>query len=117
MLKDKDSIIRYAAIEALGNIGNKEAVLALIDALKDKDWYIPNPAADALVRIGPPAVPALIEVLKDKNRDIRLSVAETLGKIGDKEAVPALIEALKDKDRYVCQRLLTSPAPVCTGMP
>jgi HEAT repeat protein len=72
-----------------------------VEALKDKRLRFG--AANALVRIGPAAVPALIEALKDKDRNVRRAAALALGKIGPatKDAVPALIEALKDKESYV----------------
>jgi HEAT repeat protein len=51
-----------AAAEALGKLGDPQAMPPLIKALHD--WYaVRRSAAEALVRIGTPAVPALIQAL------------------------------------------------------
>ena len=67
-------------------------------------------ALQALVDIGPPAVPTLEHALNspqgtsrghDVDRDIRRAIGMALGKIGDPVAVPALIQALRDKQPAV----------------
>lgn len=58
---------RRHAIEALGKLGDKEAV------------------------------PHLITALKDEHPNIRVSAAKALGAIGDPSALPALKQALEDK--------------------
>ena len=69
----------------------KQAVGALIDALKDDSsvpqeyrGLVPHYAARALGQIGPDAmdaVPALIEATKDENEFVRQQAAEALKKI------------------------------------
>ena len=56
-------------------------------------------AASALVEIGEPAVEPLIQALNDPNAKdwVRMSMADTLGKIGDPRAVEPLISALGDE--------------------
>ena len=101
-LQSQNVDVRLSAVKALARIGPeaKEAVPALIAALKDKDDGVRSFAAEALGRIGKEAVPALIVALKDQNAGVRNSAVYTLGRIGPeaKEVVPALIAALKDKD-------------------
>jgi hypothetical protein len=98
-------------------IGHNSTVPALTAVLKDidsdkwKDWAskaaaeaamteeAAKVAAEALVRIGKPAVPALIATLKYGDWGVRKKAAETLGEIGDDSAVPALIAALKEGGR------------------
>jgi HEAT repeat protein len=92
-LKDEDSDVRRSVAWALDGIGwkpgnDEEKVLYYI---AKRDW-------DRCVEMGSFAVEFLIERLKDKNSDVRRSVAEALGEIGDARAVDALIEALKDED-------------------
>ena len=105
-LTDGYSDVRQSAAEALGQIG-PAAVAALIQALKDEEWWkVRQSAAEALGRIGPEAkaaVPELIQALKDENWHVRQYAAETLGGIGRaaKAAVPALAQALKDEDSDV----------------
>jgi HEAT repeat protein len=67
-----------------------------IAQLKDKNYAGRQKAAEAIVKIGPPAVQALIDALKNESRAVRWRAAEALGKIGDASAVPALIEVIKD---------------------
>jgi len=63
-------------------------------------WTEQEVAADALGRIGAPAVPALIEALKNADPAVRLEVVEVLGRMGDEaaDAVPSLLKLLDDPD-------------------
>lgn len=56
---------------ALGKLGNEKAVDALIQSLKNSDWYV------------------------------RWGAIEALGNIGDSRALEHLKKALDDKDEYV----------------
>jgi hypothetical protein len=58
-------------------------------------------AAQALEKIGPPALPALIQALQDEEGLVREAAAEALGAIGDPQATPALIQALQDEEGEV----------------
>jgi HEAT repeat protein len=71
-------------------IGDPQAVQAL------RSENVRRAAAEALVKIGTPAVPALIQALGDSDWDVRRAAAEALGAIGDPQAIPALIQALGD---------------------
>ena len=73
-----------------------DRVAKLIEALRDEDPSVRGAAAEALVKIGSPAVPQLIEALKDEGSYVRWA-ARALGEIKDPRAVPQLIEALKDE--------------------
>jgi HEAT repeat protein len=66
-------------------------------------WTEQDVAADALGRIGTPAVPALIEVLQNADPEARLKAIEVLGRMGDdaKDAVPELTRLLDDPDPRV----------------
>ncbi|RMG75374.1 MAG: HEAT repeat domain-containing protein [Chloroflexi bacterium] len=100
-LQDKHWRVREAAAEALGQIGDAQAMTHLMQALQDKDSDVRRVAAWALVKIGKPAVPHLMQTLKDEHSDVRSAAAWTLGRIGDAQAVPHLIQALKDEERDV----------------
>ena len=91
-------------VRTLGRIGPaaKDAVPALIAALKDEDGDVRMEVVRTLREIGPAAedaVPALITALKDEIWDVRGSAANALREIGPaaEDAVPALITALKDE--------------------
>jgi HEAT repeat protein len=70
-----------------------------------RQWGVRETAADALARIGDPAVPALIDTLHDPDQSIRAHAAQALARMGPKAApaVPELILALDDPDREVRQ--------------
>ncbi|HZU95371.1 MAG TPA: HEAT repeat domain-containing protein [Planctomycetota bacterium] len=52
LLRDPDTIVRRRAAAALGELGGRDAVAALLDALVDQDPYVRDEAALALQRIG-----------------------------------------------------------------
>jgi hypothetical protein len=60
-------------------------------------------AADALGRIGAPAVPALMEALQSSDVQVRVKAADVLGRMGPdaNDAVPELIRLLDDPDERV----------------
>jgi HEAT repeat protein len=64
------------------------------------------PADDTIIKLGgakyKEAVPLFIEILKNYHvTDIRVSVAEALGNIGDSTAITVLLEALEYKDYQI----------------
>ena len=93
--------VREAAAEALGKIGDSQAVEPLIAALKDEDWYVRKYAVEALGKIGESrTVKSLIAALNDLEQDVRKAAVKVLVKIG-LPAVELLIAVLKDEDREV----------------
>jgi HEAT repeats len=142
MLRDRDDDVRKAVCEVLGAIGiaAKAAIPQLFDALLDVDPSVRDAAAraygkigvaavppllswlrfseraeDALVEIGPVAIPALIEAFHVPQRDYRERLARILGGIGP-AAIPALIVGLRNRDNLVCEaagdalRLIGAPS-------
>ncbi len=112
-LKDRDEEVSERAAMVLGEIGDSRAVQPLIyefenrfDEGQDQDWggnqvmYRQN-CAEALGKIGKPAVMPLIAALNNRNATVRWLAAETLGKIKDSRAMEPLKHALNDKDGYV----------------
>jgi len=77
----------------------KGDVKGLVKALEYyKDSKVRPEAADALVKLGTPAVEPLVAALKESDKDAGRCAAEALGKIGDVRAVEPLIAALKDSE-------------------
>jgi len=107
LLKSPYQLDREKSSDYLGEIGDPEAVPALIEALADPtiSWL----AAESLGKIGDPrAVEPLIGVLSSPEKWLRRNAAEALGKIGDTRAVVSLLPLLQDKKHDV--REITSRA-------
>lgn len=66
-------------------------------------WTEQEAAADALGRIGQPAVPQLIAALRSSDPEHRLQATQVLARMGSdaKEAVPDLIRLLDDPDERI----------------
>ncbi len=96
MLERPDDSAKIDAAKALGEIGDPQAVDALINALADDNSNVRGAAADSLGSIrDPKAVDVLMKVLKDDaNASVRFSAAHALGYIGDPKASQVLVEAL-----------------------
>jgi len=93
---EKAEKVRSNVAEALGKIGDAQAVPALIEALSDEVWGVRYSAARALGEIGEPAVPALIEALSK----IGEPAAKALRKIRTPEAMKAVEEYGKLKKAH-----------------
>jgi hypothetical protein len=91
---------RIAAVNALGRIGNPEAVPALIDALFDPDPAVREAAAFVLPRFANQALRPLIRALRERPdwhlQSMQLLLA-TLGALRNRRATPALLQALREQ--------------------
>lgn len=96
---------RGRAIVLLGNIkdGRKEVLDVLLAALNGADGYDRLSAADALGKIGAPAVPALIVAFKSESREMREHAGKALSLAGPAAApaIPLLIDALSEDSGLV----------------
>ena len=80
------------------------------------DVVMPTPkserqlAADALTRIGPPAVPMLVEALRGRDGEVRRQACEVLMRMGPdaREAVPELVRLLDDEDEELRRMAATA---------
>ncbi|MFN6479907.1 PBS lyase, partial [Nostoc sp. DedQUE07] len=110
IFKDKsvDSIVRYGAASALGNLGEaaKPYVKDILDILKDKsvESYVRSSTASALGNLGEAAKPYvkdIADILKDKtvDKDVRSGAAKALGNLGEaaKPYVKDIADIPKDK--------------------
>lgn len=101
-LCDKDVTVQYEATEALGDLRDHRAIGPLMALLTGDEYTsIRWKAAEALAKIGTPAVEPLITALSHQNDDVRWKAAIALGEIGDGRAIHPLIELLKDNDRFI----------------
>src|SRR5439155_626336 len=108
VLKDTDAARRIQAAEALGKIGAKEAVPALVAILSDDRSYVRRSAVEALGQIGPrakDAISVLIPKSHDPSTEVRREVVLTLAKIDPeaKEVTATFGDSLRDPDNSVSQ--------------
>lgn len=111
LTNDAEPKVRRYAARTLGFLGTagKDAVPALLVALKEPDPIVRAEAAEALGRIYyfvevDRVMPALIDALEDSDERVRQEAAEAFGRIGGPRAsaaLPALRKALQDSDRDV----------------
>ncbi len=95
-MRDPDVNVRHAAAASLGQIGAREAVPPLIDALTAEPW-LQYPAIHALGEIADPrAAPALLELLGDEF--FRGPALEALGRLADRDALPRIVPYLYDPE-------------------
>ena len=92
-------------IEALGSIGDSQAVPALTQSLHHSDSYTRYEGALALRKFGPKAaaaVPDLIAEIDDESQQAGSAAVDALGAIGPeaKAAIPRLIKLLENEDWY-----------------
>jgi HEAT repeat protein len=97
---------RRSAAAILGLLGADAAVAvtSLITALHDPDEAVVFNSAQALAKIGAPAVPALIGASRDSEPSVRLAAVNALGEMGPAAiaAVAAIRERLDDDCADVC---------------
>ncbi|MDX9863427.1 MAG: HEAT repeat domain-containing protein [Anaerolineaceae bacterium] len=90
-----DHEVREAVITALGKIRDPRAVQAIANLMaKTFSKQEIRLAAEALIRIGRPAVSPLRQILAQAEDLSAIAAALALGRIGDPGAVPSLIQAL-----------------------
>ncbi|MFL5805285.1 MAG: HEAT repeat domain-containing protein [Roseiflexaceae bacterium] len=118
LVRDPVERVRQATLTILGRCGAPEAYPALVDALADDSPAVRATAADALARIGRPAILAIRPALEAGDPLLRKMAAVALSRI-DRGAFGALIGAQIDGDLrtiYCNQGRLQALAP-CASYP
>ncbi|MBM3239665.1 redoxin domain-containing protein [Candidatus Poribacteria bacterium] len=101
-LRSFDRYLRWHAVKALGDLGSKQEVPALIAALNDNDRCTRWHAIQSLGKLRDiRAIAALSEALKSDDGGIRELAAQALGQIGNKAAMEPLIKAINDDSQLV----------------
>jgi HEAT repeat protein len=104
-LKDPQFYVKWDAVEALGKIRDPRAVGPLLDVMQRENrapYGLVSWSAEALQRMGEPAVQPLIDLLRrvtprPENRYLRVKVVESLGVLKDKRAI-GVLKLLADTD-------------------
>ena len=96
--------MRSSAVDALGEMGAKEATPQILSRLRSKDEK-PSVRFHSAVALGDlgatEAVDDLIAALKDESEDVRWGAAMAFKKIKSPKAIPALIDTITDKSQKV----------------
>ena len=101
-LRSFDRYLRWHAVKALGDLGSKQEVPALIAALNDNDRCVRWHAIQSLGKLGDiRTIAPLSDALKSDDGGIRELAAQALGQIGNKAAMTPLIKALNDDSQLV----------------
>jgi len=103
LLNHDEPAIRHFAVEALGGIPDPRVSDHLILALKDNNADIRESAAEALKKIGAPAVEPLIKTLRENDIRIRVIAIRILGDIKDTRSIEPIIDVLEFKSRKPVQ--------------
>ena len=127
LMNDTSNEVRWVTTLALGEIGDKRAIPALLVSIKDKDRYVRYGCVkaleqigwsaetdqdkvycaialedwDTMIKMGKPAIGPLIDMLRDEHPAIRVRIIEILGSIGDAEARNSCELVLRDPDEHV----------------
>jgi HEAT repeat protein len=104
-LNDPDPFVRVEAIQALGEIKEKQSLVAVSGCLNDENIYVRAYAAEALGKIGTIDISLtlskLLPALDDPSPYVRAMMAKALGEFQDARAIVPLREMLQDKDKTV----------------
>ncbi len=94
--------LRMAAANALGELGQTDAVPYLIKRFDDPDSRVKARAARACGQIADPrATDALESLLSDADPEVRREAADALGTIGNRQALQALLTLYNDSNERV----------------
>jgi HEAT repeat protein len=115
LLSDENEMVRKSAAVGLRRVAtaandeeepdrearkalDDEVVASLIGALGDRCYAVRYSSADALARIGEPALPALLEICEGGGGFARLMALRAAGGVGSTKALRTLDEALADEE-------------------
>jgi len=96
-LEADNEVHRCFAAHALGRLGNRKAVAALMEHVQDMDLDVALDSIEALGLLGDPApIPLLLEGFNLADvPDIKVNAADAIGRLGGPEVVDELIKALR----------------------
>ncbi len=104
-LKDKNKLIRQAALNALSKMEGNLDIGLLCSLLLDSEIEVQNKAVDVIVKVNhKDTIKHLIPALKNESEFSRRSAVEVLNEICDTGSIKNLLAALEDEDWWVRSR-------------
>ena len=102
-LTDESWRVRRIAAEGMADVGGRDVVDTLIEALREhhRDPALLNAALTALAQTREDVVMSIVQLLDLDDADVRTYAVLALGLVGDVRAVPALAARLEDADMNV----------------
>lgn len=104
LLKDKEWVIRWCVSEVLGDLSDRVAIPALIEALSDEDPHVVKNAKKALVKFKGAAVSDLAPLYAHSDLAIRTHVQDIMSALGDR-ILDALFAEVRRHDWVISNRL------------
>jgi HEAT repeat protein len=95
-LSDSNPEVRAAAALGLSHHPGADALPALIKTLGDSDPLTAGLAANALVKLGKPAVESLIEAAREGQSNVRILALRALSEIRDHRAIPVMMKCIQE---------------------
>jgi HEAT repeat protein len=108
LLWDDKEEVRESALFALGRMGTREALEAMLVALERGDRWTQEKVAEAVEQAGDESRELLTQLLGDADPELRAFAAEVMGKVAGPTEALALEAALKDEDIDVRARAADS---------
>ena len=104
-LKDKNKMVRKAALEALATMPGERDIGLICSLLADPELEVQARAVDLVVKLRhPDTMQHLVNVLKDESEFARRSAVEVLNEIAEPGTIKYLLTALEDGDWWVRSR-------------
>lgn len=99
---------RMAVAGLLGKIGSDSALIALIKAMSDDDYYVREGVFNELInqQLQPSHLQYLSQQLKSQFTAVRMNAAKLIAKISGDASVTLLIKHVSDDDYYVREQIL-----------
>jgi eukaryotic-like serine/threonine-protein kinase len=102
LIRDENQDIRRTAIEILNQTKDERAVAQLIEATKDRDWWVSERAVDALAEIGSTkALPRFVEMLNAGEAKSLPTVVRAIGRVGDVKSVEHVLPLLQRSESAI----------------
>jgi HEAT repeat protein len=101
-LGDAAPDVRWAAVEALGQLGGEAAATLVATCAEDKDVWVRRAVATTLGNLpGSASVAVLTKLLGASDRRIRLNAVRSVDRLRTQSAIPRLVKLLDDPDGVI----------------